>query len=738
MYRGYDSPTPKKPVMCGRYQLIERIGFGGMAEVFKARLPGPAGFQKTVVVKRILPRLLDEKLVVQMFIEEAKIAAAADHDNIARVFELGQTDDGKYFIVMEYISGVDLELLLRGAAQRSLRAPIWFALQVVSDVLEALSFVHALVDDDGRPRNVIHRDATPSNIFVSYLGKVKLTDFGVADFVGKAPTTVAGQLKGKLAYMSPEQLNARMLDQRSDIFSMGVVLWEVLTHQRLFGGLNEMQAMLAICDGDRKPPSAIQLDVPPYVDAVVLKALAADRDERYGTAAEFQSAILDCLHLMRPTVRQSEMRHIVDVLMGRASPDQETTIRPMTPAQAARDPGMSFLMKLDKSERKKLAADLDAAMEKSIPIASEQETENIEDTHSAKAATSDVLDSETIDASDDPRALGEVAALRSMLAEKKKKRTQSTDDTTQAMRMPEHLFWVRSPGGAALGPHPYGRAREILAEAGLEGTPIAISVDQRHWMKLADFCARSGQDLAHDGTAPPSNVTVVGSLAQRSMAAVFGIIARDRPTGTLSVANTDTGEWYEIQVIVGRPVNVVTNVESMQLPDILEDRGILTEDQVAELLFGVVKTGRSWEDVAKSGGLPVLDRKTFMGTRLTALFGWVKADYTFNLNLVPQMPAIAASLLALLPKAVLGAFSVDELKKRLGPRLQKGLEPSWRFADALDELGLDEGERRVVDRLKSSKPIVQLAAAEPQDARRLLAFAYALSEADLLLEALET
>ncbi len=691
MFPGYENPTPQQPVPCGRYQLIERIGYGGMAEVFRARLPGPNSFSKTVVVKRILPRLLDDPMVLQMFIEEARIAAAADHDNIAKVFELGRAEDGRYFIVMEFLAGIDLEMLLRASAQRSLRVPIWFSVKVVSEVLEALSYVHSLVDDDGQPRNVIHRDVTPSNIFLTFLGRVKLSDFGIADFAGKAPTTIAGQLKGKLAYMSPEQLNARTLDLRSDLFTAGVVLWEALTQQRLFGQLNEMQAMLAICDDTRKPPSALEPEVPPELDMVALKALAADRDQRYHNATEFQSDLLDCLHKIRGPVRTSDMRRVVQVLLGREEPDHETMAKPMTPARA-REANASFLLKLDQSERKKLKAEHSAAL------------------------------------------LAEQGDVPDDLAETNQRGFPAVE--VEDATLPMHAidlsreYWVRSPGCAALGPMPYQAARVRLAEAGMEGAPISISADRRHWLSLEQFSRFSGQDLVMDLAAPGNNLTLIGTLEQRSMAAVFGLIARDSASGTLSIANTDVEEWYEIRIANGQPLLVITNVPSMQLPALLVSKKLMGAGEVDRWLHELVRSGQP-EPVP-------LDRDAFMRERMRELFRWSKAEYSFNIDpLGAAEPPFAPSLLALLPPLIEAACSTDELKKRLGGLLEKGLEPSWRFADALDEMALPLGDRGLVERLKSRRPLATLVGEQPALAKRILTFAYLMTEADLLLEALE-
>ena len=794
MFPGHDNPTPEKPVACGRYELIERIGFGGMAEVFKARLPGPDGFQKIVVIKRILPRLTNDKLMVRMFIEEAKIAAAADHDNIAKVFELGRSVDGKYFMVMEYIAGIDIELLLKSAAKRSLKMPAWFSLYAVSEVLEALDFVHNLTDEQGEPRNVIHRDVTPSNIFASFLGKVKLSDFGVADFAGKTPTTQAGQLKGKLAYMSPEQLSGELLDQRTDVFSMGVVLWEMLTQQRLFGSLNDMQAMMAICESKRKPPSEVVSDIPPELDRCVLRALAADRNARYQTAADFQTQLLSVLHDMRPAVRSADAGQVVRVLLGREEPTADTSPKLAMPD----DLESSFLVSIDDD----LRASLEEPEEPSGPL--------VAPVSSAVASVDDTVvhgmaaykEAETLDEDATPALGAEAKRLRSIIAAQEASgpsaiarppppgppppppadegdeeeeddeydllsedstlplepinnfnqlrisRTRSHTPRVQIIPMSEQggelqsklAFWIRKRGDVRASCHSYEEAYTKLKEAGQEGTSMAISADSRQWLDVDEFGQLSGQDIILDISAPPSNVTVVGSLEQRSIAAVFGIIARDKSTGTLTIAHTeeDSEEWYELQVVNGQPNRVVTNVESMQMPRMALDRTNLTPQQLVELLSAVVKERRPLEQVARARNFPCIDRRAFLRERMTALFAWKAADYTFNLDFTrnQEQPPFARSLLGLLPDLIFGAHDLQSLRALMKRKMSSAFEPSWRLEDEIEELELSAEDRRLVFRLSAKVPLRQLIEETPQSEHRLLALAYAFFEADLLLEVL--
>ncbi|MCA9549594.1 MAG: protein kinase [Myxococcales bacterium] len=312
-----------------------------MAEVFLARLPGVSGFQKTLVIKRILPNLASRKHYMELFVAEASLAAEVRHRNAVQVFELGEVD-GELYMAMEYVEGYDVRRLLRYAQRLGLRIPPWFSVYVVCEVLEALDYAFALRDEQGRPRKVVHRDVSPSNIFVSRQGEVKLGDFGVAKDDTRAQETRAGQLKGKVAYMAPEQLHGRPVDQRTDLFASGVVLWECLTQRRLFGGRPDLEAMNAICVGQRARPSEYVADVPSALDAVVLKALQPEPEDRFATAIELQHALFEVLEGMRPRVTPSEVRRVQAGLTSETSPAEAGLELLAAQRQAFRDSAPSF------------------------------------------------------------------------------------------------------------------------------------------------------------------------------------------------------------------------------------------------------------------------------------------------------------------------------------------------------------------------------------------------------------
>jgi serine/threonine protein kinase len=288
-----------EPIQFGKYTLFERIGRGGMADVYKGRVSGPQGFERTFVVKRILPHLSDDPTFIKMFVEEAKLSARLAHPNIVQIFELGAVE-GEYFISMEYIRGRDLSETMR-AIWKTMGPPRPELVAYIGrEACRALSYAHSLADERGRPLGMIHRDVSPSNIMMSYEGAVKLLDFGIAKALGEAPeTTKSGTMKGKYAYMAPEQTEGDDVDHRIDIFSCGIVLHEVLTGRRLFKGQNDVLTIERVRRCEVPPPSAQNPMVPPELDAIILKALARDRDKRWATAADMADALDDVVHAAR-------------------------------------------------------------------------------------------------------------------------------------------------------------------------------------------------------------------------------------------------------------------------------------------------------------------------------------------------------------------------------------------------------------------------------------------------------
>lgn len=306
----------------GQYELMELIATGGMAEVYKARMSGVEGFQKIVAIKRILSHLTDNDEFVTMFIDEAKLAAQLQHPNIIHIYDLGKIERS-YYIAMEFIDGKDLRSILRELEENGRKMPLPLALFIVSRLAAALDYAHRKKDLQGRDMALVHRDVSPQNVLISFDGEIKLCDFGIAKAAVKASQTRVGALKGKLQYMSPEQAWGKGIDHRSDIFSLGLVLYELVTDRKGFTGDSE----LSILEQARTPrlPRVRDLDpnIPEEVEQVVLKALQEHPDKRYQTARDMASDLEVIQHGLRPNPTAARLASFLAELCGRERPVSE-------------------------------------------------------------------------------------------------------------------------------------------------------------------------------------------------------------------------------------------------------------------------------------------------------------------------------------------------------------------------------------------------------------------------------
>jgi len=343
------SPTHKAPKTpgslrpgdyFGRYQLLERIGKGGMAEVFRAIAHGMQGFERIFVVKRIRPDKSDSPKFVQMFVEEARISALLNHPNIVQVYDFGHID-GAYFMVMEHVVGKDLSTVMRAVRARGGALPPALAAFVAREAARALHHAHTLVLPDGTPGGVVHRDVTPSNIMLLKAGGVKIVDFGIAkaEALARRPEAVAKvpRLAGKLSYMSPELVRGAPVDPRSDIFSLGIVLWEMVAGERLFTGENETETLQNVLTRPIAEPSRRREGIPALLDTIVARALERDPASRYDSAEAFANE-LDRLLVEMPVADQA-IPQLIDELFGAAPKPPEAAPEQASGATFASDSG---------------------------------------------------------------------------------------------------------------------------------------------------------------------------------------------------------------------------------------------------------------------------------------------------------------------------------------------------------------------------------------------------------------
>jgi serine/threonine protein kinase len=308
----------------GPYELVAELGRGGMATLYLAQRVGPGGFARQVAVKVVHAEHQSDPHFVTMFLDEARLSARVQHPNVVHVEELGE-HEGQHYLVMEYVDGVTLADVLRALGQQQKMLPVEVAVSIAAQAADGLHGAHESTDPHGRPLGLVHRDVSPSNILLSSRGHVKIIDFGIARAAGRLTHTEQGALKGKLAYMTPEQLLGQAVDRRSDIFALGIVLWEMLTMRRLFYGTNQAKVMARIRQAEVDPPSKYRPEITPALDEAVLMALARNRDERIQTAYAFRRAVLSAMpqamfvepssiaELVRDAARESleQRRHVV-------------------------------------------------------------------------------------------------------------------------------------------------------------------------------------------------------------------------------------------------------------------------------------------------------------------------------------------------------------------------------------------------------------------------------------------
>ncbi|KFE61904.1 protein kinase domain-containing protein [Hyalangium minutum] len=311
--QGAASPPLLHPY--GQYVLVRKLAEGGMAEIFLAKLLGADGFERNVVIKRMLSNLSSIPDFVEMFRDEARLAARLSHPNIIQIHELGFID-GCYYICMEFLAGEDFSTTLRHAGKKRQYTPMPITLRVLVDAARGLHYAHDFTNEEGQPLHIVHRDISPSNLYVTYQGQVKVLDFGIAKAASRVVQTRTGVVKGKYIYMAPEQAQGKEVDRRADVFSLGVSLYESLTNVRPFARENDLAILNALLQGDFMPPAQLRKDIPPELEAVVLKAMAIKAEDRYATAADFADAIEHSVKGKVPLATHKELAEYLRMQFG--------------------------------------------------------------------------------------------------------------------------------------------------------------------------------------------------------------------------------------------------------------------------------------------------------------------------------------------------------------------------------------------------------------------------------------
>lgn len=319
--------TTFEPARFGKYLLLDKIATGGMAELYRAKITGVQGFEKLIAIKKILPHLAHEEDLVECFIDEAKLAALLNHQNIVQIYDFGSLE-GTYYIAMQYLFGKDLRRILSKAEKKGMALGLEYGLYIASRICSGLEYAHNLKDFQGKPLQLIHRDISPQNILITYEGDVKIVDFGIAKAAARSTLTQAGMIKGKVAYMSPEQAGGQAIDYRSDIFSAGILLYELTTGKRLFQG-ETMEILSKVREARFDPPETVA-ELPERVCAVIHKSLAQDPDQRYQSSAEMMADLEACIHELSLWPTSSGLGRIMRALFEEEIAEEEKAIQRST------------------------------------------------------------------------------------------------------------------------------------------------------------------------------------------------------------------------------------------------------------------------------------------------------------------------------------------------------------------------------------------------------------------------
>jgi serine/threonine-protein kinase len=644
--------TIPAPLRLGPYELLRRIATGGMAEVYLARRGGPHGFKKIVAVKRILPQYARDPDFVAMFVDEARVCARLGHPNIVQVFDFGE-QDGELYMAMEYVDGTTGARLVRAAASRGEDVPIDVSLHVTLSVLRALEYAHGARDEDARPLALVHRDVSPGNVLIDRSGAVKLTDFGIARAAEIERRTDAGQLKGKLGYMSPEQVVGRDLDARSDLFTAGIVLAEMLILRPLFSGGKELDVLMRIRDADVSAIDRTSPRVPDDIRAVLFRALARDPMLRWPTAAAFAEALEDIVRRRRLQVGPSRLAAFVEKLGLVDGPDVEEETRETATATA----------ELDGNTSTRIA----------------QQT----------------LEQQQRDTPGTPR---EPLSSRPSL---------SPREHVEPRTVAPSIYRLQREDGTIVGPVPLPRLIEMFA-TGEAGSRCAIAREQGRFKPASTYAelARfmSSPALRWDADLPADAIDRGVLDPARLPTRIFHIAVR-RETGALVLR--DGPRKKRIFFVEGSPECVTSTEKRELLGEFLIRRGQVLRMELEMALAMLPRFGGRIGDALVGIGVlrPIeLFRAVHEQTqeRLLETFRMKKGEIAFARSVRSQEETFPLGVdpCELIGRGIRHGYSYEELQAMLAPCHEEVLEPVASPPVRLEMFRLPDSEAQVIDAVR--------------------------------------
>lgn len=673
----------------GKYELLDKIGAGGMAEIYKARYIGIDGFEKVLVLKKILPNFADNTAFIKMLINEAKLTSSLQHVNIVQIFELGEIND-QYYIAMEYVNGRDLLKIMAQASKIRLRVPPKIVVYLLSEVCKGLGYAHGACDSDGNNLHIIHRDVSPSNIIVSQQGEVKIMDFGVARATQQnsgVEKTRAGTLKGKLGYMSPEQVTGKTIDHRADIFSLGIVFFEMLTLKRLFLGRTDLDTMINIRDANIDEKLKKYSFIPEDIHPILRRALAKDPNQRYQTAEELHEELLDYLFTNQLKVTHRTLQTYVDALFSN-NPREEL---------AAHFPRETF----DPN-----AAPATAAVAKSLPkvdarAADPTPTESPR-TEGPNGTVVPEPAEEVAETSDAP-----AGAEGSVVDDPKQRESGVVDADEQSLS--RSLFRLRDQDGNVVGPISYHGLVNLIQARSIADDEL-ISVDEKTWVTvraIPDLAKQFPTQQPPEETRPPR---YKGAATPFTMPRLIYRLSINKIDGRLRLVHETTVK--EIWLNHGAPVHVSSNMRTELMGEFMVARQFITVDQLEEALRHTDEFQGRLGDVLialrmiQPHQLYEILRQQFI-ERILEIFTWTRGEYFFYLGDEPRTELLPFNIswLELLTEGARSRVPFPLLERFFKNHWTKTIE----FVDnpyaRLEDFKLTAKEIRVVNLLRAEQTL---------------------------------
>ncbi|MCA9522305.1 MAG: protein kinase [Myxococcales bacterium] len=665
----------------GKYELLEKIGAGGMAEIYKARYIGIDGFEKILVLKKILPNFADNTAFIKMLINEAKLTSSLQHVNIVQIFELGEIDD-QYYIAMEYVNGKDLLKIMAQASKLRLRVPSKLVAYLLSEVCKGLAYAHSACDSEGNNLNIIHRDVSPSNIIISLQGEVKIMDFGVARATQQNSTvekTRAGTLKGKLGYMSPEQVTGKTIDHRADIFSLGIVLFEMMTLKRLFLGRTDLDTMINIRDANIEEKFQKYPFIPNELRAILRRALAKDPNQRYQTAEEFHEELLDYLFTNQLKVTHKSLQLYVDALFSK-NPREELAVH--FPRESF-DPN----------------AHAAAGAARNLPA--------------VEARTTDPTPTEPPHA-EEPNGTVVPAGNRAMIEPTRHSSKAIADDATNResgvidtdeQSLFRSLFRLRDQDGNVVGPISYHSLVNLIQARSIAENEL-VSIDEKTWVTvqaIPDLAKQFPLEKPSEEERPPR---YKGAANPFTMPRLIYRLAINKIDGRLRLVNDTTVK--EVWFSHGKPVHVASNMRTELMGEFMVARQFITGDQLEAALKQTAELDGRLGDVLialkmiQPHQLYEILRQQFV-ERILEIFTWTRGEYLFYLGDEARTELLPFNItwLEMLTEGARSRVPFPLLEKFFKNHWNKSIE----FVDnpyaKLDDFKLNAKEIRVVNLLRN-------------------------------------